>query len=152
MNGDCYEFDSTGGCERCDAMGGIYNFEPSRPHPNCDCEIKACESPREDVPREDDGLYTEVVWEIVSGPEFMEAADGRFTWEVEFKFSLECPDGREKSTSHTYGVNSPSEDDADAVLNSAVNSILYNLDDIEAELFRKCLEEEDDEDEGPPVS
>ncbi len=34
-----YEWISSGGCERCDAMEGFYDEEPVRPHPNCQCEI-----------------------------------------------------------------------------------------------------------------
>lgn len=34
-----YYFNSRGGCERCDAMDGVTEFEPHRPHPGCDCEI-----------------------------------------------------------------------------------------------------------------
>lgn len=36
-----YVFDSTGGCARCDAIGGVHEEKPDRPHPNCDCEIFA---------------------------------------------------------------------------------------------------------------
>ena len=35
-----YEWQSNGGCERCDALDGHLCVEPPpRPHPNCDCRI-----------------------------------------------------------------------------------------------------------------
>jgi hypothetical protein len=34
-----WEFISTGGCARCDAMEGFYDEEPERPHPYCECQI-----------------------------------------------------------------------------------------------------------------
>lgn len=37
--GGYYEFDAADGCDLCQSMAGIYEEEPSRPHPNCDCEI-----------------------------------------------------------------------------------------------------------------
>lgn len=35
-----YQFISTGGCPKCDAMAGTYADMPKRPHPHCDCTIK----------------------------------------------------------------------------------------------------------------
>jgi hypothetical protein len=39
-----YEYTSSGGCARCDAMEGYYDQEPPRPHPNCQCQITAIQS------------------------------------------------------------------------------------------------------------
>jgi hypothetical protein len=34
-----YFFDGTSGCERCKGVHGVYDNQPTRPHPHCDCPI-----------------------------------------------------------------------------------------------------------------
>lgn len=34
-----WQFISTGGCSRCNAMEGYYKTKPKKPHPNCRCKI-----------------------------------------------------------------------------------------------------------------
>jgi hypothetical protein len=36
-----YEYISSGGCARCDAMEDCYEELPPKPHPNCECQIFA---------------------------------------------------------------------------------------------------------------
>jgi hypothetical protein len=130
-----YFFDSTGGCELCDAMAGSYEYEPSRPHPNCDCEIEPDQAPQ------DDGQEPAAIeWEIVSGPE-IEFLNLPATWDAEIVFSLECPDGSTNSKTVIYGVQVDAYEDPDSALDRIISAVVDDLDELEAELWRGCLEQ-----------
>ncbi len=48
-----YRFETNNGCSICDAMEGLYEQEPARPHAYCRCIISAVEDEEADVDDED---------------------------------------------------------------------------------------------------
>ncbi len=136
-----YFFDSTGGCERCDAMGGYYDEEPSRPHPNCNCEISSTNTGEEE--EDENGVAADVEWEIVDGPNIeMDYQGFEMSWSVEVNYSMECPDGRtEVDEGVNFGYLGPI---IEGIEDYMIAKFIDHLDEMERRLRAKC------EDEGEP--
>lgn len=83
-----YYFDSTGGCELCDAMEGWYDEEPARPHPHCDCTIG--EPPLDDEAVNFDWSYD--VGDAVHGE--VEPITGFSDYSIPVTVSVYCYSGR----------------------------------------------------------
>ena len=132
-----YYFDASDGCERCEAMEGYYDEEPTPPHPNCDCEITEEE---DDIDTADVGDFTIEVDDVVRDDS--ESPDPpQFHWDVTVTVTVECPDGSTQEDTHDYGVDAVDEDEAADVV---VAAIIDNLDWIIGDLLTQCGE-------GPPV-
>jgi hypothetical protein len=76
------------GCAVCMALEGLYDEEPSRPHPNCDCEI--FEDSDEYEPGECWGNIDSEEWEVDTEP---------YLFRISIRVTLICPDG---DTVHDY--------------------------------------------------
>jgi len=80
-----YYFDSTGGCELCDAMEGWYDEEPARPHPHCDCTIG-------DPPPGDEAVNFD--WSYKVGLSERDAVDPNAGYVNPVTVTVECYSGR----------------------------------------------------------
>jgi hypothetical protein len=81
-----YYFDSTGGCELCDAMEGWYDDEPARPHPNCDCTIGE--------PPADDEDAVNFDWSYEVGHTERDSENPNDGYSVPVTVTVECYSGR----------------------------------------------------------
>lgn len=78
-----YEWLSNAGCERCDHLEGVHETEPTRPHPNCLCDIL-------EIPGEDDCIV-EVFEEEIGRESFWEEDPPRIVFK--FEITARCWNG-----------------------------------------------------------
>lgn len=101
-----YRFETNNGCSRCDAMDGLYDDEPARPHDYCRCIISVVEdedtdltSPTSGKPgsfsgRSGDGWSW--TWDDPTNTVYNSDEDGdgyAETYRMEGLLSVECCDG-----------------------------------------------------------
>lgn len=144
-----YRFISNGGCARCEAMEGIYEQVPQRPHPYCRCTIEAVNSNQDNNltspsngqagswDRSGTGGWT---WEK-DGSMAVEDQDGdgyAETYIVDGYLFVSCCDGTSSGDSHSVEVSvdlrlGSTRDEQDALLEEA-------LQRAEADMAQRALE------------
>ena len=118
---EVYLWDSNGGCPRCDAMDGYhYDQEPTRPHPNCDCEITLVGTFRRGGCYEVEININNWVWGGSGAAGNLEPSD---TVSVEFDFIISCWHGGGMSGTDSIDVS------ADEVFELDGGDILFDGDD-----------------------
>jgi hypothetical protein len=112
---ETYEFLSSGGCERCDAMEGLYDYEPTRPHPNCRCAITPVNEGRGYT-----FIHETMRMEVDFHPDHPGDYDHLYVTEVEVQITLTCEDGR--TFADTLTIDTGPDDEVSVVVASAVAS------------------------------
>lgn len=125
---EVYEFASTGGCARCDAMAGYhYTFEPSRPHYKCQCHVKQVFRPGSIPPSP---RITREGFQSEHPPGAY--PDGSFY--IHHTALIECPDGSDHSveiiTETSYRDYEASLDDPDDMKSWYDREIEHVMEDL----------------------
>ncbi len=145
-----YSFETNNGCSLCDAMEGLYDEEPARPHPYCRCIISVIDD-EEDTDlaarAEGGGKFDRVgdgwSWTLPDHPQFYgsdEDGDGYGeTYRVAGTLYVECCDGK-TSTGEEFVLefhwdprSATSQEEQDALLEES-------LQQAEASISRRALE------------
>lgn len=98
-----YRFQTNNGCSTCDAMEGLYDEAPARPHPYCRCIISVVDdddtnltAPTSGRPGGFDRTGDGWSWSFSDGPIYISDEDGDNygeTYTIPGTLSVECCDG-----------------------------------------------------------
>ncbi|MEK6325518.1 MAG: hypothetical protein AABN33_28080 [Acidobacteriota bacterium] len=125
-----YYFDSTGGCELCDAMEGWYDDEPSPPHPNCDCTIGD--------PPEDGGDAVNFDWEYEVGMTERDPDRPNEAQIVPVTVTVECYSGRKIIDSTDVEFEESDLPEGFAVFEFMDDEVYEEAAELAEELGRDC--------------
>src|SRR5690606_12702436 len=140
-----WHWDSSGGCEACDALQGYHEQQPCRPHPGCTCEPEAL-----DIPEADCG-YVVTVWHLDNHHTDSNPSESD-TFTMEWAFEIECFDGL-RGLSGTLELEVEYgpfwQEDAEGPWQDVESRALEKAEELADEL---CTCEEDDGSSDQPVS
>ena len=126
-----YYFDSTGGCELCDAMAGYYETEPCRPHPNCNCPI-------EDDSSDDEGNAVNFDWSYERGMTERDPERPNQAYIIPVEVTVECYSGRTMTDSTDVEFEESDEPEGDAVFDYIDDEVYEAAAELAEEMGADC--------------